>query len=397
MNAEFFETLLFESESDYLDFKQEEYKFENAIDEVKSELLKDVLAFANAWRRNDAYILLGVREIKGGRSEVVGVSKHLEDASLQEFVNSKVNKPIKFFYIPFEHDGKQVGIIYLPIQERPVFLIQNYGKLRKNTVYIRRGSSTSEASPDEIAKMGISQAIMGFAKTPALDCEFAYYQVRKRFGKETDIKSQVINVTGVIPDYQGSYDPLDLSTTLFYTPNKDYFRDLVQFFEIYALAKPIGVCLNNYGQVTSFNTRAEITCTAKDIFISTENNLPVFPKKNFSYIDAINPSDMLSTHIKDTPPTIEHIDDTWIVSIQFGNIQPKEIKWCDEMIYMGSRISQDVSFDVAIFGDNIPDPIHLTLTTHFTTEEKVVTLAILEEKLTEIMENEIRAKYDREK
>jgi len=62
------EELLYEEESSTLDFKQEQYKFIRANDYQKSELLKDILAFANAWRREDAYILIGVEEIKGGRN-----------------------------------------------------------------------------------------------------------------------------------------------------------------------------------------------------------------------------------------------------------------------------------------------------------------------------------------
>ena len=57
MNITLFEALLFEEESETLDFKRDQYRFDNATDEEKSELLKDILAFANAWRRADAYIL----------------------------------------------------------------------------------------------------------------------------------------------------------------------------------------------------------------------------------------------------------------------------------------------------------------------------------------------------
>jgi predicted HTH transcriptional regulator len=74
MNAELFESLLYQSESEVLDFKVDQYPFEAATDVQKSELLKDILAFANAWRRSDAYILIGVEEVRGGRSIVRGMS-----------------------------------------------------------------------------------------------------------------------------------------------------------------------------------------------------------------------------------------------------------------------------------------------------------------------------------
>ncbi|CAN5374670.1 MAG: AlbA family DNA-binding domain-containing protein [Pyrinomonadaceae bacterium] len=70
MNATLMEKLLNEDESSALDFKRDQYPFEKASDEQKSEFLKDILAFANAWRRTDAYILVGVEDVKGGRSNV---------------------------------------------------------------------------------------------------------------------------------------------------------------------------------------------------------------------------------------------------------------------------------------------------------------------------------------
>ena len=88
------ESLLFEEEGVELDLKRDQYKFAKANDEEKSELLKDILAFANAWRRSDAFILIGVQEVKGDRSNVVEISDLLDDAAVQQFVNSKTNRPV---------------------------------------------------------------------------------------------------------------------------------------------------------------------------------------------------------------------------------------------------------------------------------------------------------------
>ena len=71
--------LLFAEEDASLDFKREQYAFEGAGKDSKSELLKDILAFVNAFRRADAYILIGVEEIRGKRSTLVGVQEQLDD------------------------------------------------------------------------------------------------------------------------------------------------------------------------------------------------------------------------------------------------------------------------------------------------------------------------------
>jgi hypothetical protein len=59
MDAQLFEKLLKEPESQTLDFKVDQYSFKGATDDEKSELLKDILAFVNVWRETDAYILIG--------------------------------------------------------------------------------------------------------------------------------------------------------------------------------------------------------------------------------------------------------------------------------------------------------------------------------------------------
>ncbi|MCA9047884.1 MAG: hypothetical protein KDA89_04105, partial [Planctomycetaceae bacterium] len=62
LSAEDLRVLLRNPESTTLDFKQEQYKFYGATKQEQSELLKDILAFANAWKTSDAFILIGAQE-----------------------------------------------------------------------------------------------------------------------------------------------------------------------------------------------------------------------------------------------------------------------------------------------------------------------------------------------
>ena len=76
--------------------------------------------------------------MKGARSQPVGVTTQLDDASLQQFVNTKTNRPIAFCFEAAAVDGVQVGIICIEVQERPVYLRKDFGKLKAHNVYIRR-------------------------------------------------------------------------------------------------------------------------------------------------------------------------------------------------------------------------------------------------------------------
>lgn len=73
-------------------------------------------------------------------------------------MNNLTNRPVRSHYEAFGFEGKQVGIIRIEErQARPLYFERNYGKLRKDEVYVRRGSSTDPwkpATPDEITLMG---------------------------------------------------------------------------------------------------------------------------------------------------------------------------------------------------------------------------------------------------
>jgi hypothetical protein len=152
-------SLLQRSEGDTLDFKRDNYPFRNAAEDQKSELLKDILALANTWKATDAYIIIGVEESNGKATKLPGVIPELSDSDVQQLVNSKTNRPIAFGVEHVEHEGAQLTIIrVLQKQSRPIFLIKSYGRIKRNTVYVRHGSSTEEASPDEVAEMARDEA-----------------------------------------------------------------------------------------------------------------------------------------------------------------------------------------------------------------------------------------------
>src|SRR5262249_11099831 len=136
MNKELFESLLYESETETLDFKSEQYLFEGASVDDKAELIKDVLGMANAWRRGPAFILIGVKETKFPPAQVVGVEQPLPASNLQQLVSTKTNRPVGFRYEKFEYDGKQIGVIEIDLQERPVYLTTKFGPLEAQKVYV---------------------------------------------------------------------------------------------------------------------------------------------------------------------------------------------------------------------------------------------------------------------
>lgn len=199
-------TLIRKGESDTLDFKAQQYSFVGGSEEEKGELLKDILAFANAWKETDAYILVGVKEKNQRADGLPGVTNHLADNDVQEFVNKKTNRPVVFSVEAVILQGTELDVIRISrSQARPIFLKKNFGKLAKDSVYIRRGSATAVANADEIAEMGKTSASAVLLPT------FEMFAVSKREDKE---KTGLIGRIRLYLNNSGTRSARDLSAII---------------------------------------------------------------------------------------------------------------------------------------------------------------------------------------
>jgi hypothetical protein len=232
LNEQQIESLLYKSEGDDLDFKRDQYPLTNA--DEKGELIKDILAFANGWRQADAFILIGVDQFKtAGRSTPVGVAKHLSDSNLQQLVNTKTNHHLIFSYEEVSFNGLELGVIRIPKQGRPRFLKRDFGRLKKDVVYVRRGSSTAEADLVEILQMQSAPT------TPSLDLQFANINKRQRLGTQISLCSEIVN-----------YDPTKIPIinvspmqVAFSRINPKYKREMAEYIASTSLLNPIGFSL----------------------------------------------------------------------------------------------------------------------------------------------------------
>jgi len=377
------EALLFEEESTTLDFKQEQYSFINANDHQKSELLKDVLAFANAWRRIDAYILIGVEEVKGRRSKVLGIDDELDDASLQQFVNSKTQRPLIFEYKNAQIEGKKIGLITIPINERPIYLKQDYGKLKRNIVYIRRGSSTDEATPDEIVKMGIAN--QSEQNIPVLKFSFANSDEKLCLEQNIQIFSKILELPQniVIPDYIESKSSNQFKSMLSYTTaNKNYYRELIDFYYCALILKPIAFCISNSSSIVAIDIKVEILLDAEvgDIHLFLKDELPKKPHKNDNYLlgNIKSLPDQLSAMQNKPDITIKLIGNKWHIDVLFQKVQAGQTVFTKDTIYIASKKEGKLQFACKIFADNLPTSVDENLSIDVTVNKWESNLAEIE-------------------
>lgn len=358
-----------------IDFKRDQYKFINATNEEKSELLKDILAFANSQRENEAYIFIGVEDIKGGgKNKVVGieVDKRFDDANLQQFIKDKTNRKIIFLYEEYELEDKNIGIIRIPKQERPFFAIKDFGKVKKNTVYHRSGSSTVEANPQEIYEMHKNDN----QKIPTLDLQFVNINSHEKLGKEIKISIICFAEPKIeLPDY---IEYKDFGRGVEKNPlcNINYLRELEHYVRSDFLLKPIQLSVFN-----SSNYHAENVDLAIKIKPDNFNNIVIkelkdVPKKtppaSFCIPEKLDDIEERLKFLEKSQQKriyIEGFDSSYNLSMRIGYIPPQSQSYT-EIFYIGSKETAKIELQAKIYAHNLPNPKEFNLAINFNVEQR---------------------------
>ena len=356
LDVETLHRLLSIEEGPTLDFKRKQYRLDKASDEDKSELLKDILAFANTQRCSTAYILIGVEEVKGGRSVVVGVEDHLEDASLHQFVNSRTNRPVAFSYSARAIQGKGIGVIEVPIQQRPVWVEKRYGVVRANEVYIRDGSSTRPASVDEIAAMGR-------ANPPMLQVEWGDANTRAVYPPDYVHRNTGLKLPGEFQTWkgrQGHYDFEALARKLRADPT---IYDGSKFTRLRerAMYKPLG--LRFYNNSGSVGENVRFTATIED-------------GSNLRFREPIEHPNMFSSdkRLLEQGKKIRVLPrgDGIEITVEVGDMRPGEYVWAGPGAQFSTKESGTLIWKGRFVADNLPEPIECLLRLKVEYEEREI-------------------------
>lgn len=323
MSEEILDKLRYRSEGDDLDFKQAQYRFIEGNDITKSEMLKDILAMANAWREGTGYIVLGFKDQRPHPAEVTGITGHIDDAQLQQFVNSKVKPKLTFRYEEHLYEGKTVGLIAIPKQKRPFFISNVFGKLKSNVVYVRRGSSTDEAEPTEAIAMASDDAGRGEMKVDLL------VQAPNNADLSDTFAHHYLRFTERFPDYKkpprvrSSPFDIDIGSGIWHD-NRNFWREVGEYIRINHALIQMQVVLRNRSQVQLTNAKLEVMVDPLDgqeVAMREGENLPKEPRSQWSQLHHNFPN------IPRQRDPMLVVDDSGMApqcSVRFGTLLPGE-------------------------------------------------------------------------
>lgn len=344
MNDAIVNKWLYSSESECLDFKQCQYDFTSDSERGWSEFLKDVMSMANSWREGDAYIVIGIEDRRDKPNNLIGIDTHIDDASLQQFVNSKVKTPCKFEYLTYTYDQKTIGIVRIPQQKRPVYLDRKFGNLNQGVVYVRRGSSTAVAAPDEVAEMGRYDA--GLVVKP--DLKLGLYDSKSGLlvsDSSIDVKRRYILINDEVPDYAVNNGFVSLRIG-----NKNYYRDMVKYLNFCYSYATIQLGIYNGGDVEACNLCFEIEVSDLDSDIQLDCRKVSRPSKDPLCLDFVSM----------TPGVyiINKLQDRWSVSASVPCVHAKKTVQLDGLIYIQKINGGVVNIATKVYCNGLVSPVN---------------------------------------
>lgn len=372
----FLEQLLYRGESETLDFKRDQFEFVKAEAEAKSKILKDILSFANSWRQETAYILIGVEEVQGRKGTVVGVTSHLDDAALQQFVNSKTQRPVSFSYQGAVLEGKDVGVIRVPVQERPVYVGRRYGIVEKEAVYLRRGSANAVATPDEVARMGVRFAPVA----GQLVVEWADLATGTTKPSPLTVDTALLSPLLPADTFARQREQALAFPSITVGEDPDYSRKLIEFTFWNAALAELGLRIRNGSDVVARRVRLVGSIERADGIVVRRRAPRRKPSRN--YWHARHLMEASQSARRDEPdPEVQPFDDRWEVTVEFGDVRPHDEVRTTSSLFLGTKNDQTVVLAGELRGDNLPTPVPCRLEVEFRVKSRRMRRADVREHL----------------
>ena len=338
ISAEQINILCFQGESNCVDYKRAQYAFQGAGDAQKAELLKDILCFANAFRRSPAYILIGVDEDVSGLGVIHGIGDNevIDDARLQQFVNSKTNNRIPFSAYPLRmNSGKVLQVIEIDtcVRGRPFYLKNDYARIHHKDVWVRAGTSSHIASPEEIAAFG--RDCVELENTPDIKTSLV-----SENGDSDELVSLSIGCDIKQPDNLNQFQRKLTSLS----GGTEYDRYMWVKFNVAKLHFRLEA--ENVSRVNAedLEFKYELKCDDGSVALS---EAPSFTRSSF-YLG----NDVLSS-----------------VRMRKTDLRPKEKDDHVKDIYLEVVHGGKFSIEISVYGKNIPEPIKETFTYSVSVEE----------------------------
>lgn len=138
-----------EIENTRLDFKREFYHKEK-----NHELIKDVMAMANAHVEDTKHIIFGVKLLENGGRSFHSVQNIPDQADIEQLIHNNIEPTVELSFYLYQFKDHQLAILEIQgFNDRPYLSKKDHRGIKTGDSLIRKGSTTSPMSRDDFDKI----------------------------------------------------------------------------------------------------------------------------------------------------------------------------------------------------------------------------------------------------
>lgn len=396
--------LLNSTETNRVDYKRK-MGFNNGTDQQKANLLKDVLAMANATHGDDGYLVFGVDHSLTG-NKIIGIEENdsVDNSRITNYINSKTNKNIEFYYYEYVILDKKIGILTIKPDGYVRYVTETICGTRDNTVYYRNNDTNAIMSPSEIA----DKAIMKIR--PELDVYILCEDNDGKFSQSTKTVVQDLlfnddSVAGIarrlssrlskdqVKQLEERYNKLfddpwsrlsDQQKKLFTqmaNPNvpenkEELIRDHFEYRKKLAKLKKACIAVHNNGRHLASNCSIliDVPKNNNNIRALTDTDLPSEPKKYNGFSSSQSFVVFNGSRAGKNKSEITDCGDHYRMRLHLGTIQCGDHR-ITNYFYIGSEISDTIVCPYEVYYDESGGPTKGEVELSFIVEQQTITLS----------------------
>ena len=260
----------------------------------------------------------------------------------------------------------------------------DYGKVRKEAVYLRRGSSTATAKPDEIARMGTAD--VDWVGQPSVELYLVDRSTGANLGDHVSIDHGTwynIPISEEIPDYR-PHSGFRMGNVEFMTNDLHVNVNFLREVAVYLHAEA-------YFPV-SLEVRNTAGTVIRDVILEIKLN---DPEGRYELLTSQNrphkPSSSMLEFAHNFRSIFEKDDvfvgkegETWKVKCIFGKIQPGATLRLQDDLLISCRDAKDTEIIGMIYADNISNPIPIRINLSFQIGSQSLTIEDIEGRASSI-------------
>ena len=148
--------------------------------------------------------------------------------------------------------------------------------------------------------------------------------------------------------------------------NSDYSKDLIEYCFQQALCVQLGLAL--YNESRSPARRVRFVGSVSGSPVEVREYVALLPEREYDAY--LLHSDLMLPTGDEVEPVVERFRDRWEISVEFGDVRPRETVFTHSPIYLFSGVSAAVELRGSLFADNLPEPAPCSLEVDLRVEQR---------------------------